>query len=93
MSSSDNDDLLEEFKRETEREKIMTAEREKTRAERAIEKKKLAKDRLLAADKANKKRHKLSKSRKRSKKFRSRSNSEASSSNSSDDKDKKAVIP
>jgi len=28
MSSSENDDLLEEFKRETEREKIMAAERE-----------------------------------------------------------------
>jgi len=28
MSSSENDDLLEEFKRETEREKIIAAERE-----------------------------------------------------------------
>lgn len=32
MSSSDDDDLLEEFKRETEREKILAAEREQTRA-------------------------------------------------------------
>ncbi len=62
--SSDNDDLMEEFKRETEREKLIEREREETRQLKAAERKKQLKEKAKIekkkADKKKRKHHKVS---------------------------------
>ena len=78
--SSDDEDLLEEFKRETERDLALTKEREETRQQKLIDRKRSIRERKEMTEKQREKRKKKEK-KLRKKKRKYRSSDEESSDN------------